>query len=253
MWSGSIRIESDPASYERRADWLFTGRRGGVSKGDFTSLNLAGHVGDNESEVIRNRELLALQLGPTPPPLVVINAEHGRRVRHVTEAAERALAPGDAVVTTLPNIALVALAADCAPIVLADTENTVIGAVHCGWRGIVAGVIPAAIDKMLAVGATTQSIQAVVGPAICDQCYSVGQECADQLRGVLPSAARQSEDGIWHADVPGAAHSILKNLGVRSQRIVECTMTNPDLFSHRRDGRTGRQGAAIVIRDGGPR
>ncbi|MGA9147636.1 MAG: peptidoglycan editing factor PgeF [Candidatus Nanopelagicales bacterium] len=248
MWSGTIGAHPDSAGYRRRADWVFTNRRGGVSQGEFESLNLAAHVGDDDSVVAENRQQLGEMLGSPPASLAFIDAEHGHNVYRITEHSLQPEGKCDGLVTKSADIALVALAADCTPIVLADTKNAVVGVVHCGWRGVVAGIVPATIEAMLGLGAECASMAAIVGPAICQDCYQVDSECADQLMAVVPDSAHRHSDGRWYADVSGAACGLLERAGIGVTRIEECTYTNPDLYSYRRDGRTGRQGAAIVLR-----
>lgn len=250
MWSGTFRSHPDSARHGLVADWYFTDRHGGVSRGSFESLNMATHVGDNPVAVHENRERLARTIAVEPDALAVLNAEHGARVQHITKDQASQLPPGDAAVTIDLDIALVALAADCAPIVLADVNNQVVGVVHCGWRGVVAGVIPAAIDMMLRAGAQSSSLAAIVGPTICLDCYEVNRQCAEQFAMVAPNYVRRDSEDKWRVDVAGAACRILSDHGVSNERIAECTYTNHDLFSYRRTGDTGRQCAAIVLRLG---
>lgn len=251
MWSGSFGPHPGSARHGWRADWVFTDRRGGVSDGDFSSLNLADHVGDDDQAVSQNRRIVADSFGSPAVGVAVIRAEHGHRVRVVTGSSGEVIDPGDGLVTTQSDIALVALAADCSPVVLADVENSVIGVVHCGWRGIVAGIVPATIDRMQELGASVSSTSAVVGPSICCDCYRVDQECAEQLRTVSTTAATCDTNGQWYADVPGTVEAILTERGIQTRVIDECTFTSSQLFSYRRDHRTGRQGAAVVLRGPG--
>lgn len=248
MWSGTFGTYPNPARGGSQADWVFTSRSGGVSRGVFESLNLAAHVGDDPRAVAANRDRLALTVGVAPATLAVIKAEHGNKVHEVTAESVTSIPVADALVTVSEDVTLVALAADCAPVVLADTKNRVAGVVHCGWRGVVAGVIPATIDKMLELGASAPSVSAVVGPTICNQCYVVDADCADQLMATAPGSTVADGNGQWHVDVAGAMVAQLALRGVVAERIRECTFTNSDLFSYRRDRTTGRQGAAIVLR-----
>ena len=248
MWSGSFDSHPNSASRISRVDWLFTDRFGGVSQGAFESLNLAAHVGDEEHAVAANRVRLAEAIGVGSTVSAVIKAEHGSKVHEVTPATVDSVPVGDGLVTRSTDIALLALAADCAPIVLADSTNRVAGVVHCGWRGVVAGVVPATIDKMQELGAAEPSISVMVGPTICSECYVVGEDCAQQLAAAVPGSTQRDEEGQWHADVAGAVTAQLSWRGIRAQRIQECTFTNQRLFSYRRDHTTGRQGAAVVMR-----
>ena len=248
MWTGRFGANPNPVGVGARADWVFTSRSGGVSRGVFESLNLAAHVGDEPTAVDANRRVVAQLLGTSQAPLAAIRAEHGNRVHEVTPDSVGSIPIGDGLVSVSEGVTLLALAADCAPVLLADTTNRVIGVVHCGWRGVVAGVVTATVDRMLELGAEVSSVAAIVGPSICGQCYVVSADCAHQIAAAVPGSSFQDSGGQWHVDVPGAVLQQLGQRGIASERIPECTFTNPELFSYRRDGITGRQGAAIVLR-----
>jgi copper oxidase (laccase) domain-containing protein len=130
----------------------------------FDELNLADYVGDEPSRVQRNRQVAAASIGLTATDLVLMQGVHGANVVVVEQGSPGLLGvPGfDALVTKTPGLGLVALAADCVPIVLADVANQVIGAVHCGWRGLASGVVPAALAQMRELGA--DQVHAVIGP-----------------------------------------------------------------------------------------
>lgn len=230
----------------RPVRWAATARSGGVSAPPFAALNLASHVGDDREAVIENRARAAALVDADPESLAILTAEHGARV--VIADAGGALPPADAAVTDQPGLALLALAADCAPIVLADAEAGVVAVAHCGWRGLVAGVVPAVVDTMRAAGAN--DIQAVIGPSICPSCYPVGVECTAQLRDALSpdlaSTACLERGGQWFVDVAGAVRGQLHAVDVEVELLDGCTAQDPSLFSYRRDGRTGRHGMIVV-------
>lgn len=228
----------------RPVRWAATGRLGGVSDGDFASLNLADHVGDRLDAVQANRERVVAWA--QTDGLALMAAEHGGRVRIVDEPGTDV--GGDALVTARPGVALVALAADCVPIVLADARMGVIAAVHCGWRGLVAGIVPNALAAMRALGA--QRVQAVIGPSICGSCYGVPAERVALVRDAVPgaqaaAACRETDQG-WAIDVAGGVSAALADAGVAWTRVPGCTAERADLFSFRRDARTGRQGMIVV-------
>ena len=145
----------------RLVSWAATGRAGGASAGSFESLNLAEYVGDEVQAVAENRRRLAGLVGLGTEDLAVIGAVHGAAVGLVTEGGP--VDGVDALVTTSHGVALLALAADCVPLVIADSTAGVIAAVHCGWRGLGAGVVPATVAVMRDLGAVT--LEAVVGRA----------------------------------------------------------------------------------------
>ncbi|MDO9486318.1 MAG: polyphenol oxidase family protein [Actinomycetota bacterium] len=229
----------------RPVNWAATGRLGGVSSGEFAELNLSFTVGDDSSRVDENRRLAGRLVGVEQ--CNVLDAKHGALVQFVTEPGISAAT--DAVVTTVVGLGLMALAADCVPIVLADPDAGVIAAVHCGWRGLGLGVVPAAVDVMREHGATR--IKAVTGPAICVDCYPVGLDCISDLRmqlgrEVLQECAIDRGDQ-WRVDVRAGVHAQLRLESVATWAIERCTATDPQLFSYRANGRTGRQGMIVAL------
>lgn len=239
------------------ASWVVSTRLGGVSRGDFAESNLADHVGDDASHVSANRRALADQLGASAG-LAVIRAEHGRNIARVTESGD---VPGvDAVTTSRAGLGLVALGADCAVIGLVGVRvdgAVVVSAVHCGWRGLVCDVVGEAVAFLWAEDA--QSIQGIVGPAICGHCYLVSTERVAAVRAQCdPEVAEQaivttaSGPGI---DVAQGVRSRLEQLGVQVDAPFGCTYEGDEWFSFRRstdqgvmDGRTGRHALGIVVR-----
>ena len=151
---------------------FFTDRLGGYSQGDFSSLNLALHVDDDPSLVIRNREVISDQFGPT----MYMNQVHGNVVEEVTNA-NQSTPTCDALVTTVPGITLAVMTADCIPLLL-SSEN-VVAAVHVGRRGLVNGVARITVEKMRELGAG--AITGKLGPSICGTCYEVDQKTFDEV------------------------------------------------------------------------
>jgi polyphenol oxidase len=229
----------------RPAFWAATGRSGGCSASPFTSLNLATHVGDDTRSVAANRQVLAQLVNLHADDLAVLNAEHGGRVLTVERPGITAV--GDGAVTSRPGIGLAALGADCVTIALASVSGApVIGVAHCGWKGLGAGIVTATIDAMWALGAA--QIGAVLGPSICAECYRVPEDRLEQLRHDVASdvydAATRTEGSI---DVAAGVAAQLSACSVDVQHCEGCTAERDDLFSYRRDGRTGRQGMIIRL------
>ncbi len=264
MWTGTVGHDVSPSTAATSgsgwlAHWAFTDRDGGTSAAPFDSLNLANHVGDDEASVGENRQRLLDTLGSSVDRLVFMQAEHGDIVKYVTRAdqavAESTLSvmPScDGLVTDEASIAIAALAADCVPIVLADSEHGVVGVVHCGWRGVVSGVVMAALAQMRDRGADPMSTEAVVGPAICGFCYPVSADRASEVVRALSPGSRgravwTDQGSQWHVDVRQAVVAQLESNDVSSQLVGGCTFTDDGLFSYRRDSTTGRQGAAVFL------
>lgn len=222
-----------------------TDRYGGVSGGPYAQLNLAGHVGDAVEAVEANRTLVAQALGLAPQRLVGMNQCHGDTVHVLGGPWAGPIPPGDAVVTTASDLALMVLVADCVPVLLFDATAGIVAAVHAGRRGLTAGIAPRAVQAMSALGATR--IEAVVGPSVCGRCYEVPESLRDEAAQVVAAAATVSRDGTPAIDVgAGVAHQ-LGAAGVAMTALPGCTRERPDLYSYRESPTTGRF-AAIIVR-----
>lgn len=222
-----------------------TGRLGGVSAAPYDALNLGGRVGDVPGDVEENRRRLAAAVGVARDRLVLMDQVHSADVEILTAAP--AVAPRvDAVVTDRRGLALVALGADCAPVVLADPAAGVIGAVHVGRRGLVVGILAAAVRAMRELGA--RDIVARVGPAICGRCYELPAGLVDEVGAVVPAAVAITQWGTPGVDIAAGALAVLDGLDVAASRAGGCTYETTDLYSHRRDGVTGRHAALVVRR-----
>lgn len=228
---------------------VFADRADGTSRPPYDRGNLADHVGDAPQDVARNRALVAAAAGVAADRLVAMSAVHGAEVA-VVGAADSARPPAvDVMVSTEPGCALLVLAADCVPVLLADGGAGVIGVVHAGWRGVRADATGAGLRAMAELGA--RRIHALVGPAICGRCYAVDQERYDAVVGAAPEAAARANGGGPGLDLRAAVLARLARAGAKVQVLGACTNESPEWFSYRRDGRTGRHGGAVVLAPAG--
>lgn len=214
---------------------LFTTRAGGVSQARYESLNLGAASGDDPERVARNRQLVADRVGV---PVAYGRQVHGTDVEVWTDLPGAGAEPqADAHVTRRDDLALGVLAADCLPVALSSESGVAI--VHAGWRGIVGGVLEAAIDRLRGLGGA-ETLHAAIGPGAGPCCYSVAGETAELL-------GRHVVDG--RADLKAAAGARIAAAGADSITDVGlCTICDERFFSHRRSGGdTGRQ-AGIVWR-----
>jgi polyphenol oxidase len=219
----------------------FTTRVGGVSESPYGGLNLGGGVGDDPAHVSANRRSTAAALGLDAARVVWLRQVHGAEVAVVTDPAPAEPPTADAAVTTVPGLALVVLVADCAPVLLADPVARVVGAAHAGRPGTAAGVVPAAIETMRAYGADPARIVALIGPAVCGSCYEVPRELHDEVAAVVPESSCATRRGTPGLDIRAGIAAQLRRAGVHAvETDSRCTVESPDLFSYRRDGRTGR-------------
>lgn len=230
---------------------LSTTRIGGVSTGVFAGYNLAAHVGDLPEAVAANRVRLLSGL-PTGTAIRWLEQVHGAGV---VEARGGGPAPrADACWTRSPGLACAVMTADCLPVLLSDRRGEVVAAAHAGWRGLLAGVLEAAVAAM---GVAPSEILAWLGPAIGPGAFEVGPEVRSQfLESSLGDAAGRcftpgfDKKEHYFADLYQLARLQLAACGVtRSYGSGFCTFSDPARFySYRRDGQTGRMASLILIK-----
>jgi purine-nucleoside/S-methyl-5'-thioadenosine phosphorylase / adenosine deaminase len=196
----------------------FFTREGGVSEGVFASLNIGRGSGDEPARVAENRARAAAALGRESSDLSTCYQIHSARPVVVDAPLGQARPEGDAVVTRTPGVLCGALAADCAPVLIADPQARVVAAVHAGWRGALAGVVEAAVAAMVSLGAAPARMSAAVGPCIGPASYEVGLEFQDAFLAADAGNARFFRPGALAEkrlfDLPGFVLSRLAAAGV---------------------------------------
>lgn len=226
----------------------FTSRHGGVSAPPFDGLNLSGSVGDDPAAVARNRQLAARACGRPADRIAWMRQVHGTDVAYAAGSPDVAAGDGpgpapevDALFTDVPGLALGVLVADCAPVLIVDPQAGIIGAAHAGREGMAGGVVPALVRAMIAAGAEPARMRAALGPAICGGCYEVPAQLRARIAAAVPQAACLTRKGSPGIDIRSGAAAQLAGAGVRAvRRDPRCTAETPELYSYRRDGRTGR-------------
>jgi hypothetical protein len=228
-------------------DWVqaaVTTRQGGVSLGNYSSLNLGDHVGDDPHAVATNRALLAAALNLPSDPLW-LQQVHGCDTVYAGQAEAGCIA--DAVVAKEPGLVCAVLTADCLPVLLCDKQRKRVGAIHGGWRGLLNGVLESALT---ALDTPNADVLAWLGPAIGPKTFEVGTEVREaflQQNSQLSPAFSPSPQGRWMADLYAIARYKLAAQGVKFIGGGElCTASDPErFFSYRRDGITGRMASLI--------
>ncbi|MFE7549814.1 peptidoglycan editing factor PgeF [Streptomyces gardneri] len=224
------------------AHFAFTDRWGGVSAVPYEELNLGGAVGDDPESVRTNRALAAGALGLDPARVVWMNQVHGADVAEVEGPWTGEAVPAvDGLVTATRGLALAVLTADCVPVLLADPVAGVVSAAHAGRPGMVAGIVPAAVEAMIRLGADPARIVARTGPAVCGRCYEVPEAMRAEVAETEPAAWAETSWGTPAVDVTAGVHAQLERLGVTDRRAdPACTRESGDHYSYRRDRTTGR-------------
>lgn len=239
----------------------FFGRRGGVSRGLYDSLNGGVESGDDPAAVAENRRIAAAALGAGG--LLSLRQRHsGICVTADVPWADGREPEGDALATAVPGLALAVQTADCAPVLLRGRRADgapVVGAAHAGWRGAVGGVLERTIDAMGRLGAAPDTIHAAIGPCLGPRSYEVSAGFDAPFRAQDPANGAffrpGARAGTLMFDLPAyvARRLALAGIGLVDAAGVDTCAAPADYFSYRRSQHArapdyGRQLSAIMIR-----
>jgi YfiH family protein len=204
-------------------------------------------LGDRAPAAVRRAALaeVARETGAQP---LTMRQVHGAGVQVVEEWRSTTREPRvDALVTAVPGVALLARAADCVPVLLADADAGVVAAVHAGRVGVALGVVVGAVTRMRELGA--QSVTAWVGPHICGGCYEVPESMQEEVAAMVPVARAVTTWGTPSLDLGAGVRAQLAAAGITTVQVVPgCTREDPAWPSHRRDGDGATRFAAVVWR-----
>lgn len=267
---------------------LFTTREGGVSEGEFSSLNLSYTRGDNSDCVTENYRRVAKALGCEVTDIVCSDQTHTVNIRKVTsqDKGKGVVSPKDytdidGLITNEPGIALATFYADCVPLYVVDVRNRAIGLSHSGWRGTVQKMGEVTLQEMnRAYGTRPEDVRVAIGPSICQSCYEVSEDVAREFIAVFPNAEQyereyrscfvdideteriedrqclcyRKADGKYQLNLWFANYMVFREAGVTQEQIEitdVCTCCNSELlFSHRASlGKRGNLGAFLMIKE----
>jgi YfiH family protein len=217
----------------------FVGRAGGVSCGQFASLNLSYWVGDDRGAVDSNwarirREAPALKL------VARMNQVHGIAVHLVTRETAALRPRGDGMVTADSGVILGIFSADCVPILMIDSKRKIAGAFHAGWRGIIADIAGAGVSAMTRLGARASDLRAALGPSIGPCCFEVDAELGDRFGAEVAGARnhiRAGRPGKAYLDLRAIVSEQLVRAGLAAANVAKvgpCTRCASDRFFSRR-------------------
>lgn len=230
----------------------FFGRKGGVSNGQFESLNTGQGSKDTPENVFENRRRVAETIGTIEPRLLSNYQVHSAEVLIVDGPWGSKRPEADGLVTKTPGLALSALGADCGPVLFHDDQAGVIGACHAGWGGALKGITTSTVRAMESIGASRESITAVLGPCISQPNYEVGHDFRDSFVAENESYDRffklgppkEAGERRPHFDLKRFILARLREQGVtRIDCLADCTYgKQADYFSYRYNTRQGTQG-----------
>ena len=217
----------------------FIGRSGGVSKGTFASMNLSYWVGDDESAVDANwqrlrREVQEIEL------VARLNQVHGNIVHAATRDTAALRPSGDGIVTAEAGVMLGIFSADCVPILMVDSKRKISGALHAGWRGVIADIADVGVRAMIQLGARASDIRAAMGPSIGQCCFEVDTDLGDRFSREIDGArkhTRAGRPGKAFIDLRAVVRDQLERAGLAPANIASvgpCTRCASDRFFSRR-------------------
>ena len=229
----------------------FFTRQGGVSSGIYDSLNIGLGSDDARANVLENRDRVRSSLNAKA--LITAYQTHST-VTAFIDAPQDAI-EADALVTKTRGLAIGALAADCAPLLLADQDNEIIGAAHSGWRGAFDGIIASVGNTMRAQGA--KNIRAVIGPCISQNAYEVGGEFIARFEDDYPQDVdlfiASKQQGHFMFDLPAFVQRQAARADIEAEILGPCTYGDEARFfsyrrtTHRSEADYGRQISAICL------
>lgn len=243
-------------------------RSGGVSKGNYSSMNPGLYTSDNIESIARNRQILCEGLQIEPKQLITPRQTHSDRILSIdaewlqcsVEEQTATLQGVDALITDQAEVCLTVSTADCVPILLYSPDRRVIAAVHAGWRGTVAAILQKTVQRMKRdYGCTAYQIHAAIGPSISLEAFEVGMEVVDAFRNSHVWTADDMESLLWwdrqrekyHIDLWKANRLQLLYEGLLPNNINQaniCTFATEELFSARRMGvESGRILSGILM------
>ncbi len=243
----------------------FSTRLGGVSQGEFTSMNLSFGRGDRDENVTENYKRFCNAAGFEYESLTASAQVHETVVRRVTASDRgvgiykpRDMHSVDALITNDSKVTLVTYYADCTPVFFVDTVNHAIGLAHAGWRGTVGEISRKVVEKMTAeFGTSPKDLMCAVGPVISKCCYEVSADCAAEFTKLFGKQSSviipTDKEDKFMIDLALANKLILLEAGVTEENIVLsdlCTQCNSDLlWSHRAtNGKRGTMAAFMCIK-----
>ncbi len=261
--------ESGPISYLSIDTGLpvwaaFSTRKGGISDPPYATANMAYHVGDDPRMVEENRLLLSAAVtGREGVPVCTASQVHGNRFLLLDSSTPMAInelenQPADSLITAARGILLGIMTADCLPVLLIDRQARAVAAVHAGWRGLLARVVPRTMKAMeINYGVAPADLLVLLGPCIGRCCYQVGEELIRKFAAELPFAV----DHTWYDELSGDYYLDLVRLQVlqlqemgvlpTAVKVADlCTACKNFFFSYRREhGIMGRQIAVVGLVD----
>lgn len=244
----------------------FSTRLGGVSESYLGAMNLSFSRGDDREKVLENHRRFSKALGYEAEKLVFSDQVHKTHIHKVTKAdagkgilRESDIKETDGLVTNVPGIPMITFYADCVPLLFYDPEKNVIAMAHSGWKGTVLKIGAKMVAYMQSeYGSRPENIVCAIAPSICQGCYEVSEDVAEQFYSAFSASCWDSllyakDNGKYQLNLHKACESTLLEAGIQKEHLDItdlCTCCNPEIFfSHRASqGRRGNLAAVMMLK-----
>ncbi len=239
----------------------FTTRFGGVSKDEFSSMNLRFNCTDSRENVLENFRIISSEISVNYKDLVLSNQVHEDKVISVgiKDRGNGIIYPNkfesaDGLITAESGVPLATFYADCVPLFFLNPKERVIALSHSGWKGTVKNIAKSTIEAFSdGYGSKPRDILVAIGPSIGECCFRVGDDVAEIFNKEFGNIALEKYSDGWHVNLQRVIFNELLEAGVVKENITLadiCTACNSDLlFSHRKtQGRRGNMAAIMELR-----
>ncbi len=256
--NGLIYITHKEFEFSNICYGFFT-KKGGVSQGDYDSLNCSFNSKDLKSNITKNRQLACDSLNIKENLLFSLNQCHSSTCANLNDLINNdnlnnKFLNADGIVTSLSNHAISILTADCIPILFVDTYSSIIGACHAGWKGTLSGIIQNTFKEMTKLGSKKENIKILIGPSIKKNNYQVSTAFKNDILNKYPLAEFCFDKDInnknkYYFDLTSFAIFCAKLIGITKIKTIDLdTYSNNDLFfSYRRSFHENRNDTGRLI------
>lgn len=224
----------------------FSTRCGGVSTGDYFSMNLRFNASDKRENVLKNFEIISSEVGIDYTKLILTKQVHEDIIKSVDSSFcgngimfENKFDSADGLICGESGVPITVFGADCLPVMFLDPKARVIATAHSGWKGTLKKIAQKAAYKMIKdYNSKPEDIIVAIGPSVRLESYEVSEELAELFEKEFGKEYTKEISRRPHIDMQGCVKLQLEEIGVRKTvDSMLCTYTNPNLFfSHRRTG-----------------
>ena len=222
----------------------FFSRKNGNSLGIYKSLNCGVGSKDDKDKIEKNLDIVSNNFKIKKKQLVLMNQTHSNKVKVIENLNDNLKVDADAMVTKVDNIALAVLTADCAPILVYESEKKIIGCIHAGWKGAISGIIENTVKKIIEIGGNTKNLVVCIGPCIDKKNYEVKKDFYEKFNENIKDSDSfflKDKNNLLYFDLRAFVIKKLSNCGILHIDNISLDSFSmvEEYFSHRRAKKLG--------------